>query len=355
MGGEAACPCSQVMVLAPCQACPPLWPTVADAAKSLTLRAPYRLTGRSAGWRTCISVTGCPPTASRSSPGWTGSASTARSAGLVCRCGHVGWAAPGRSAVARIPRTWPALLADLYLSRRLTTRQIGELLGTPEKRVRDRLCRHGIQVRTRGAWQRENRRSLPADTLRTLYLQYGLTADEVGREVDASRKIVLRNAHDLGLPVRAAVAVPSAAPAEIMLIRELYSDELVQPTLVRHNIVPVPAGAPIWQRFPETVPLTRRLVTDLYWICGLAFSHVELITGQPASTVRGFMQRSGLASRPPGQRSPFLRRCQGSPSPDGTGPEGALECRSPYRAGTSRGRSRPAEPRRRAVKSRQAR
>ena len=62
-----------------------------------------------------------------------------------------------------------------------------------------------------------DRRSLPADTLRTLYLQYGLTADEVGREVDASRKIVLRSAHDLGLPVRAAVAVPSAAPAEIML------------------------------------------------------------------------------------------------------------------------------------------
>jgi hypothetical protein len=137
-----------------------------------------------------------------------------------------------------------ALLAHLYLGQRLGTRQIGELLGMPEKRVRDRLRRHGIRVRTRGGWQRENRRSLPADTLRTLYLQYGLTADEVAREVDASRKIVLRSAHDLGLPVRAAVAVPSAAPAEIRLIRELYADELVQGALAEHEIAPVPAGGP---------------------------------------------------------------------------------------------------------------
>ena len=276
-----------------------------------------------------------------------------RRAGVPLRARGVGGTRPQRRSPD--PPDLAALLADLYLSRRLTTRQIGELLGMPEKRVRDRLCRHGIQVRTRGAWQRENRRSLPADTLRTLYLQYGLTADEVGREVDASRKIVLRSAHDLGLPVRAAVAVPSAAPAEIMLIRELYTDELVQATLVRHNIVPVPAGAPIWQRFPEPVPLTRQLVTDLYWICGLAFSHVELITGQPASTVRGFMQRSGLASRPPGQRSPFLRRCQGSPSPAGTGPESALECRSPYGLAPAAPDHVAPEPRRRAVKSREAR
>ena len=218
------------------------------------------------------------------------------------------------------PPDLAALLAHLYLGQRLTTRQIGELLGMPEKRVRDRLRRHRIQVRTRGAWQRENRRGLPADTLRTLYLQYGLTADEVSREVDASRKIVLRSAHDLGLPVRPAVAVPPAAPAEIGLIRELYADERVQAALAQHKIAPVPAGAPIWQRFPEPVPLTQRLVTDLYWSCGLAFSHVELITGQPASTVRGFTRRSGIASRPPGERSPFLQRCQGSPSPAGTCP-----------------------------------
>jgi hypothetical protein len=75
--------------------------------------------------------------------------------------------------------------------------------------------------------------------------------------------IVLRCAPDLGLPVRAAVAVPFAAPAEIRLIRGLYTDGLVQATLVRHNIVPVPAGAPIWQQFAGPVPLTRRLVTDL--------------------------------------------------------------------------------------------
>ena len=241
-----------------------------------------------------------------------------RRAGVPLRARGAGGARPQRRSLD--PPDLAALLAHLYLGQRLTTRQIGELLGMPEKRVRDRLRRHRIAVRTRGGWQREDRRGLPADTLRTLYLQYGLTADEVSRELGASRKIVLRSAHDLGLPVRAAVAVPPAAPAEIRLIRELYADECVQAAVAQHKIVPVPAGAPIWQRFPEPVPLTQRLVTDLYWGCGLAFSHVELITGQPASTVRGFMRRRGIASRPSGERSPFLQRCQGSPSPAGTLP-----------------------------------
>jgi hypothetical protein len=239
-------------------------------------------------------------------------------AGVPLRARGAGGTRPQRRSPD--PPYLAALLTHLYLGQRLTTRQIGELLGMPEKRVRDRLRRHRIQVRTRGAWQREDRRSLPAGTLRTLYLQYGLTADEVSRELDASRKIVLRSAHDLGLPVRAAVALPPAAPAKIRLVRELYADECVQGALARHKIDPVPAGAPIWQRFPQPVPLTQRLVTDLYCGCGLAFSHVELITGQPASTVRGFMRRSGIASRPSGERSPFLQRCQGSPSPAGPSP-----------------------------------
>jgi hypothetical protein len=241
-----------------------------------------------------------------------------RRAGVPLRARGSGGTRPQRRRPD--PPDLAALLAHLYLGQRLTTRQVGELLGMPEKRVRDRLRRHQIQVRTRGAWQREDRRSLPADTLRTLYLQYGLTADEVSRELDASRKIVLRSAHDLGLPVRAAVAVPPAAPASIRLIRELYADECVQAALARHKIDPVPPGAPIWQRFPEPVPLTQPLVTDLYQGCGLAFSHVELITGHPASTVRGFMRRSGIASRPSGERSPFLNRCHGSPSPAGRSP-----------------------------------
>lgn len=72
---------------------------------------------------------------------------------------------------------------------------------------------------------------------------HGLSADDVGRKLDASRKIVLRTAHD-----------------------------------------------------------------GLYWGCGVGLHHVELVTGQPAHTVRGFMRRVRIPVRDPGGRSPFLRR-----------------------------------------------
>jgi hypothetical protein len=56
------------------------------------------------------------------------------------------------------------------------------------------------------------------------------------------------------------------------------------------------------------VPLTTPLVKDLYWGCGAALTHIELLTGQPAMTVRGFMRRAGIPLRHPGGRTPFLRR-----------------------------------------------
>jgi hypothetical protein len=70
----------------------------------------------------------------------------------------------------------------------------------------------------------------------------------------------------------------------------------------------VPPGGSIWQRFPDPVPLNSPLVKDLYWGCGAGLSHIELLTGQPAMTVRGFMRRAGLPLRHPGGRTPFLRR-----------------------------------------------
>ena len=57
-----------------------------------------------------------------------------------------------------------------------------------------------LRVRTRGGWRREDRRALPACPLRMLYCGYGLSADDVARKLGTSRKIVLRTAHDLGLP-----------------------------------------------------------------------------------------------------------------------------------------------------------
>ena len=206
------------------------------------------------------------------------------------------------------PADLAGILAELYVDWRLTTAQIGEMLGIPGRTVRDRLRRYGIQARTKGGCEREDRRILPAAALWALYGLEGLSADDVGRKLDTSRKPVLRTAHDLGFPVRTGGAVPQSGPAEIQLINSLYADALVDAVLAEHKIPHVPAGGLIWQRFPEPVPLSRQLVEDLYRRCGVGLNHIELLTGQPAQTVRGFMRRTGIASRHPGGRSPFLRR-----------------------------------------------
>jgi hypothetical protein len=206
------------------------------------------------------------------------------------------------------PAGLPQLMAELYEVRRLSSRQIAAITGIPERTVRDRLRRYGIQARSRGGWNREDRRTVPAGTLRDLYRTLGMTADEVGEFTGVSRHTVLRSAHAIGIPVRTGGTVQLPGPDEIELVRALYEDDLIASILRAHGIPRVPAGGPIWERFPEPVPLSIPLVKDLYWSCGAGLNHIELLTGQPANTVRGFMHREGISLRLPGGRTPFLRR-----------------------------------------------
>jgi hypothetical protein len=208
----------------------------------------------------------------------------------------------------------PELLTDLYLGQRLTIADVGHRLGIPARTVGDLLRRYGIQARTRGGWDRRDRRVLSERVLRDLYRRDGLSADAVGRKLEVSRKVVLRNAHEHGLPVRVGGVVQEPGPVEIELIRALYADPLVAEVLARRRIAQVRATGPVWQRFPRPVPLSRRLVAELYWGCGIALHHVELLTGQPAETVADFMRRTGIPLRPPGGRSPFLRRWRAGPA-----------------------------------------
>jgi hypothetical protein len=237
------------------------------------------------------------------------------------------------------PPDLAGLLAELYINRHLTSAQVGEALEIPGRTVRDRLRRYGIGTRTRGGWERKDRRVLPADVLADLYSRDGLSADDVGRKLDTSRNVVLRSAHDLGFPVRIGGAVPQSGPDEIELIDALYADDVVAGVLAEHNIPHVPAGGPIWQRFPEPIPLTRQLVADLYSHGGVGLHHIELLTGQPAQTVRGFMRRTGMTPRHPGGRSPFLRRWRTGSSRDENPSSG-----SP-RPGSRTGRVRVPRPR----------
>lgn len=218
----------------------------------------------------------------------------------------------GRSrphARAADPADLRSLLDALYVQERLSSRQIGLVLGMPERRVRTRLRELGISRRTRGSYNREDRETLAPERLRELYARHGLSADQVAAKLASSRAVVLRSAHDEGVPVRpGAAAQNDSMHGEIELIEALYGDPLVHDAVTRHGLPVLPAGGPIWQRIPDPVPLSARLVRDLYARCGVGLHHIELLTGQPEATIRRFMETHGIARRPAGGRTPFLRR-----------------------------------------------
>jgi DNA-binding CsgD family transcriptional regulator len=236
-----------------------------------------------------------------------------RKAGVPLRARGAGRPRPVRRVGD--PPDLPRRLRELYVDDGLGSPQIAAILGMPERTVRDRLRRYGIQARTRGKWNREDRATAPAAELRALYAERGMTAAETGQRLGMSANTVLRSAHALGLPVRVGGAVPLPGLKEIELVSALYADPLVDAVLTVHDVPRVPPGGPIAVRFPRPVPLTTPLVKDLYWECGVGLNHIELLTGQAAETVRAFMRRSGIPLRQAGGRTPFVRRWQADPTP----------------------------------------
>lgn len=206
------------------------------------------------------------------------------------------------------PSDLPCLLYELYICQRLTSRQVGTRLGMSERTIRDRLRELGIQVRTRGWANREDRTLLPLDEVESMYLEDGSSAQEIARQLGTSCHVVLRTAHDHGWPVRLGGPPARNGPTEIELVNELYADSQVAAVLTRNRIPRVPPGAPIWVRFPAPIPLTPTLLRGLYAESGLGTYHIELLTGRPAMTVGRHLRAAGIQVRAPGGRSPFLRR-----------------------------------------------
>jgi hypothetical protein len=200
------------------------------------------------------------------------------------------------------------LAEDLYLCRGLSTTGISELLGVPGRTVRDWLRAREVPMRTRGRMNREDRQDVPAETLAELYVRCGLSAADTGRLLGVAPRVVLRTAHDAGLPVRLGGPPPAHGPVEIELISAIYTDPLVCSVLARHAMSAVPAGGAIWRRFPSAVPVSADLVSELYLDCGLALKHIELLSGQPQETLLKLLHRLGVPVRSAGGRSPFLRR-----------------------------------------------
>jgi hypothetical protein len=213
-------------------------------------------------------------------------------------------------------------MVRLYVEAGLTTVQISALTDVPARTVWDRLRTREVRMRTRGRLNREDRLTVPADAIAELYVDARLSAADVGRVLGVSGQIVLRAAHDEGLPVRMGGPESSSGPAEIELIDALYADPLVHHALVRHGIGRCPAGGTIWQRFPVPLAVSPELATELYVDCGLSVRHIELLTGQPSQTILRLLRAQGVTRRPAGGRSPFLRRWRAGPQARGDdGPE----------------------------------
>ncbi len=205
----------------------------------------------------------------------------------------------------------PALdeaLERMYAESGLSSGEISAITGIPQRTVRARLHARGVRMRTKGRLNREDRVSVPADMLTRLYVTGGLSAADTGRLLRVSGQIVLRAAHDEGLPVRVGGPEPSHGPAEIELVEALYADPQVKQALARHQVGRRPAGGPIWRRFPVPVPVSGELAEELYAGCGLSVRQIELLTGQPAQTLLRLLHAQGVPRRAAGGRSPFMRR-----------------------------------------------
>jgi len=196
----------------------------------------------------------------------------------------------------------------LYAESGLSSVEIAAITGIPQRTVRDRLHARGIRMRTKGRLNREDRMAVNPDTLIRLYVRAGLSAADTGRLLGVSRQIVLRAAHDEGMPVRVGGPEPAHGPAEIELVEALYADPLVRQALARHNVARRPGAGPIWQRFPIPVAVSAELAEELYLRCGLGARHIELLTGQPAQTILRLLRANEITRRPAGGRSPFMRR-----------------------------------------------
>jgi len=186
--------------------------------------------------------------------------------------------------------------------------QIARIAGIPARTVRERLRARGVPMRTRGRWNREDRVTVSLDDLAALYVRAGLSAGEAGSVLGVSRRIVLRSAHDQGLPVRVGGPPPARGPSQIELLTALYADPQVRRVLNRHGVPVVKEAGPIWERFPVPHRLTSDLLISLYEGCGLSLHHIELLTGRPAAAAGALLHASGIKLRPAGGRSPFMRR-----------------------------------------------
>ncbi|MDH2903782.1 MAG: hypothetical protein PXZ08_07520 [Actinomycetota bacterium] len=215
----------------------------------------------------------------------------------------------GRTRPLRVPNVISKNdLEYLYTTQRMSSVEIGRVLGLSDRFIRSRLKLWRIERRTKGALNRYDRQEVDTGELTRLYLEKEWAASVVSEELGTSLGIVLRSAHSSGLAIRAGGSPRPSPSYDIHLIEALYDDSEVEAILTFHKIQVVRSPGPIWVRFPTPAALTEELLTALYCECGLAIFHIELLTGAPASTILHKLEEYGIDRRGRGGLSPFMQR-----------------------------------------------
>ena len=199
-------------------------------------------------------------------------------------------------------------LVRLYVQERLTRAEVATKLDVPESRVRTWLRDLNLPVRSRGGMSREDRKRLPKKPLIALYVKEEMSADRVGERLGSTRRVVLASAHEHGVPVRPGGL--SDNTRAVVVLDALYNDPQVVAILHRYAVPIVYHSGAATDRFPQPVRLTAEILMDLYVGCGLSAMQIELVTGQPAATVRRQLLSAGVPPRPAGGLAPFTRRAR---------------------------------------------
>lgn len=207
-------------------------------------------------------------------------------------------------------------MAELYVERGLSVRELTDVFGVSDEYVRKRLRECGLAKRPGSFHAKLDRdRGELASHAAELYSEAGLSLRAVGAELKISASLVRELLHETGVAVRPPGVPPQRADKrQRRILRDLYADAEVADVLRRFD---VPLQDPAaWERpspfhsFVE-LPLPAALVEELYVRLGLSAFHVSLLCGVGSLTVLNRLRALGMECRPSGQPCPWTLRTYG--------------------------------------------
>ena len=169
------------------------------------------------------------------------------------------------------------------------------------------LAAAGVPVKPRTA--REHRKHLDPALIAELYQEREWSSAQIAAHQDTTVNQVLRTLHDHDIPMRPGGTPPRRPDNDHVdpRLTALYTDPEITALLRRHRIPRRNRPGTITERFPTEIPITARFLREAYLDIGLATTHIEQLTGQPAEKILNQLRLHAIPVRPPGL-SPWLQR-----------------------------------------------